>query len=176
MAPVSVRTGPSEGEGGNQVSTMTVPLCTDVEEPLARLEGVRAASLASKERRQAVRAKLLMDFTRFMPSSLAGLGSRALTLLADRANMFANVVVTNVPGPQVPLYVCGARMVAMHGLAPVTDGLGLIHVVFSYCGRVMLTFTSCREMVRDPAFYAQCLEDSFAELLKAAEAAGPAGS
>ena len=169
LAPVSVRMERSGGRGGNQVVTMTVPLATDVEDPIERLDAVRLSSLASKERRSAVRAQLLMDITRYMPSSLAGLGSRALPLLSDRASLVANVIVTNVPGPQVPLFMCGARMVAMHGLAPIVDGAGLIHVIFSYCGDVMLTFTACRDMLPDPAFYAQCLEDSYAELVKAIE-------
>jgi diacylglycerol O-acyltransferase len=169
LAPVSVRTGVSVGQGGNQVLTMTVPLATDVGDGLDRLEAVHRASLASKERRSAVRARLLMDWTRCMPFSLAGLGARALPLLGGRVSMVANVVVTNVPGPQVPLSMGGARMVAMHGLAPIVDGAGLTHVVFSYCGTVMLTFTACRAMLPDPAFYAQCLEDSYAELVKAVE-------
>jgi WS/DGAT/MGAT family acyltransferase len=170
LAPVSVRSDRSAGEGGNQVVTMTVSLASDIDDPIARLDAVRAASQTSKERRDAVRAQWLMDFTRYMPSSLAGLGSRALPLLSDRASIVANAVVTNVPGPQVPLFMCGARMVAMHGLAPIVDGAGLIHVIFSYCGNVMLTFTACRDMLPDPAFYAQCLEDSFQELCKAVEA------
>jgi hypothetical protein len=146
---------------------MTVPLSTEVADPIERLDAVWAASLASKERRSAVRAQFLMDITRYMPSSLAGLGSRALPMLSDRASLVANVIVTNVAGPQVPLSMCGARLVAMHGLAPIVDGAGLIHVVFSYCASVMLTFTACRAMLPDPAFYAQCLEDSYAELVKA---------
>ncbi|MEJ2089950.1 MAG: WS/DGAT domain-containing protein [Gammaproteobacteria bacterium] len=87
--------------------------------------------------------------------------------LADRMNMPFNCVVTNVPGPQVPLYSAGARMVTQFGLGPIFDGMGLIFPVFSYCGTIMISLTSCREMVPDPEFFGRCLEDSFAELKEA---------
>jgi hypothetical protein len=72
-----------------------------------------------------------------------------------------------VPGPQVPLYWNQARLVATYGLGPVLDGMGIIHAIFSYCGELTITATSCRELMPDPGFYAQCLEESFAELSKA---------
>ena len=83
-------------------------------------------------------------------------------------NPIANTVVTNVPGPQVPLYMTEARMVANYGLGLPIDGLGLFHVVFSYAGTLTVTLTGCRDQLPDPGFYAQCLQASFEELRKAA--------
>jgi diacylglycerol O-acyltransferase len=79
-----------------------------------------------------------------------------------------NCVVTNVPGPQVPLYSAGARLVTQYGLGPVYDGMGLIFPVFSYCGHINVAFNACREMVPDPEFLAECLEASYADLSSAA--------
>jgi len=121
----------------------------------------------------AVGAKLMTDYTQFIPSTTAALAARTYTRLgmANRTNPAFNCVITNVPGPQVPLYCAGARMVAHYGLGPLFDGMGLIFPVVSYCGRITISVTSCREMMPDPEFFAQCIEESYGEL-KAAALAG----
>lgn len=58
----------------------------------------------------------------------------------------------------------GARMVTHFGLAPILDGMGIIHPIFSYCGQITVSFTACREMMPDPDFYAECIQASFDEL------------
>lgn len=88
--------------------------------------------------------------------------------LAERMNPPVNCVITNVPGPSIPLYNTGAKMVANYGTGPVGDGLGLFHAIGSYCGQFMISATSCRRMIPDPQFYRQCLQDSFVELRAAA--------
>ena len=77
--------------------------------------------------------------------------------------------ITNVPGPQVPLYNTGARVVANYGTGPILDGMGLFHAITSYCGDFAISATSCRLMVPDPDFYRQCLFDTYQELKDAAE-------
>jgi hypothetical protein len=84
--------------------------------------------------------------------------------MVNRTIPMINTVVTNVPGPQIPLFSGGARLVRMTGLGPVADGMGLIHPIVSYCGELCISFTACREMLPDPAFYASCLHESFDEL------------
>ena len=113
--------------------------------------------------------KTMTDMTQFMPGALAGLAARLYTGfgLATRIRPFLNTVITNVPGPQVPLYFTGARMMALHGLGPVLDGMGIIHPVFSYDGRISIAVTACRDQLPDPAFYAECLQGAF-DALKAA--------
>ncbi len=66
--------------------------------------------------------------------------------------------------------MAGAQLVAMYGAGMITDGMGLIHPVMSYCGDITISFTSCREMLPDPAFYADCLQSSFDELSGGARA------
>ncbi|MGQ3177957.1 MAG: WS/DGAT domain-containing protein, partial [Blastomonas fulva] len=76
-------------------------------------------------------------------------------------------VVTNVPGPPVPIYSTGAKMISMHGLLCLTDGLALGHVVQSYVDQATIAFTACRKAMPDPEFYSECLQASFADLMGA---------
>jgi diacylglycerol O-acyltransferase / wax synthase len=170
MAPISVRSTDQRGALGNQVSAMTVAIGTDIEQPLARLAAVHADATASKEMTQAVGAKLMTDYSQFIPSTTAALAARLYTNLgiANRTNPIFNCVITNVPGPQVPLYCAGARMVAQFGLGPVFDGMGLIFPVVSYCGAITISATACREMLPDPEFFAACIQRSYDELQAAA--------
>lgn len=169
MTPISVRTDSEADTAGNQISATTMSVCSDVADPAERLARVAEGSRRSKELTRAIGARLLTDYSQFIPGSLAGLAARAYSRfgVANRVKPFFNTVITNVPGPQVPLYWNQARLVATYGLAPVLDGMGIIHAIFSYCGELTITATSCRELMPDPGFYAQCLEESFAELSKA---------
>jgi WS/DGAT/MGAT family acyltransferase len=173
MAPVSVRSGKEHGALGNQVSAMMVALGTDVADPLERLAAVRASSASSKELSNAVGARLLADYSQFIPSGTAAMAARLYTELGlgNQMNLPFNCVVTNVPGPQVPLYSAGARLVTQYGLGPVYDGMGLIFPVFSYCGHINIAVNACREMMPDPEFFAACLQRSFDELSAASAAA-----
>jgi WS/DGAT/MGAT family acyltransferase len=166
MAPISVRRESEQGVAGNRVSVMTVGLGTDEADPAERLRRVQRRSAGSKAFNQAVGARLVTDVQEIIPGSLAGLVARLYTGfgLANRVDPFFNCVVTNVPGPQFPLYSAGARLVANYGLGPIQDGLGLIHPIFSYCGRITVAFTACRAMLPDPRFYEECLRASFDEL------------
>ena len=84
-----------------------------------------------------------------------------------------NTVVTNVPGPPVHIYSSSARLESMAlSLICLTDGLGLAHVVQSYVDEAYISFTACRDIMPDPEFYSQCLQESFEDLLAAAKAVG----
>jgi hypothetical protein len=112
------------------------------------------------------------------PALFMALGAQLYTRLglADRVGPPFSTVVTNVPGPPVPIYSAGARLESMMGLLCLTDGLGLGHVVQSYCKEATIAFTACRKLLPDPEFYAQCIEDSFTELRDAARAALASGA
>ena len=88
--------------------------------------------------------------------------------LAKRLPPLYNTIITNVPGPNVPLYSMGSRMVTNFGLGPIVHGLGLFQPVLSYNGQITVSAISCREMMPDPAFYCDCLDESFEDLKKAA--------
>lgn len=166
MAPISVRAPNQQKSAGNQVSAMSVAVRSDIADPLERLVAVFESTTNSKEMTNAIGASTLTDYTQFIPSTVAGLAARLYTNLgiANRIMPIFNTVITNIPGPQIPLYMTGARLVTQFGLGPILDGMGIIHPIFSYCGEITISFTSCREMMPDPAFYAQCIEDSFEEM------------
>jgi WS/DGAT/MGAT family acyltransferase len=167
MAPVNIRdSGDSTASGGNRVSALFVPIGTDVEEPLARLQYIHQETSNSKLVHEAVGAADMTDYGKFVPAFTAALASRLMTETAASAPVPPfNVSITNVPGPQQPLYFCSAPMVAAIGLGPITQGMGLIFPVLSYCGRVTISFTSCREMLPDPEFLEACLTQAFTTLL-----------
>ena len=169
MAPISVRSEDQKGSGGNQVSGMVVSLASDLADPLERLAAVRQSTHQSKEFSQAIGARTLTDYSQFIPGGLAGLAARTTSRfgVAQRGNPVVNVTVTNVPGPREPLYFAGARLVTLMGMGPVTDGMGLIHPVTSYCDELIIAATSCREMMPDPGFYAECIEGAWFDLMKA---------
>ena len=171
MAPVNIRSTDDE-TGGNMVSAMTVQIRTDIEDPIERLAAVNEGTLGAKELQNGVGAKSMTDYSQFIPSTLTALAARLASDwgLMNRMKPTFNCVITNVPGPQFPLYATGAKMVASFGTGPVLDGLALFHAIGSYMGQFMISATSCREIMPDPDFYRQCLQESFEEL-KAATAA-----
>ena len=166
MTPVSVRTEAEKSALGNQVSAMIVSLSTDVADPVERLAAVTASTTASKELTQAIGARNLTEISQLAPGVLIGVGTRLAGRFARRVGVI-NTVVTNVPGPREPLYFAGAELVRSFGGGPVVDGMGLINIVSSYVDQFMLMFTADREMMPDPSFYADCISESFEDLLAA---------
>jgi WS/DGAT/MGAT family acyltransferase len=170
MAPISVRQEGEKAALGNLVSAMVVGLGTQIADPLERLRFVHGEAVNSKAMTNAVGARTLADYSKLIPSGLAGLGARLYTRIGA-ANMHApafNCVVTNIPGPRVPLYFCGAKMLAMYGTAPVFDSMGLINPVYSYGDTIAVSFTADRDMLPDPENYAAALRQSFEDLKAAA--------
>lgn len=172
MAPISVRQDGEKAALGNLVSAMVVSLGTDIADPRARLEHIHADAVNSKGLTNAVGARALTETSQLMPSALAGLGARLYTRLGA-ANAHApvfNVVATNVPGSRVPLYFCGAKMLRMLGTGPIFDSVGLINTIYSYVDDIAISFTADRDMMPDPAAYADALRQSFNELKAATKA------
>jgi len=99
------------------------------------------------------------------------MGMRAVSYAAANTNMPvpSHVVVSNIPGPQQPLYLAGAKVHLLMGLGPLLHMMGLFHAVLSGAGRITINFVSCRSMLPDPAFYQQCLQESFEELRSAVD-------
>ncbi|MCC6925984.1 wax ester/triacylglycerol synthase family O-acyltransferase [Novosphingobium sp.] len=173
MAPISVRSSGEKGDMGNQVAAMIAPLGTHIADPLERLAYVHGQTVNSKAMTDAIGARNMTEISKISPALFMALGAQLYTRLglANRVGPPFSTVVTNVPGPPVPIYSSGARLESMMGLLCLTDGLGLGHVVQSYCKEATITFTACRNLMPDPDFYAQCMEDSFTELRDAAKAA-----
>ncbi len=171
LAPISVRSGAADaGAGGNEVSGMLVPIGTDIDNPMERLNAVHQAAVDSKKLSNAIGAKVMTDFAQFIPGVTMGMASRlsASLGLATAGNPIINTVITNVPGPQVPLYFCGAKLLDQFSLGIVQDGLCLFHGILSYNGRLTITAMSDREALPDPEFYHACLMDAYEELREVA--------
>lgn len=168
MTPVSVRAENEKADLGNQVSAMIVSLGTDVADPVGRLRAVHNSTTASKEITEAVGARNLTDLSQLAPGALIGLGTRLAGQFSRRGMASAvNTVVTNVPGPREPLYFAGAELVRTFGAGPVVDGMGLINIITSYTDQFVLSFTADREIMPDPAHYADCIDGAFDALAAA---------
>ena len=168
--PISTRAAEDvSAAGGNSVSGMRVSLRTDIADPVSRLIMVNADAVASKVYANAVGAQRLVDIAESIPSSIAALGMRIIsaTGLSSR-NPVIHTVVTNVPGLQTPIYMCGAKGLLWLGAGPLVDGMGLFNTINSYNGIVNIAFVSDRDMMPDPDFYTDCIKQSFLELEKAA--------
>jgi len=174
--PISVRGSDRGLDSRNEISGMVTALRSDLADPLERLAVIRDATRESKAIAKAVGADLLTEAANHvMPSTLTGLAMRLASSLGvtNRLLSFCNTVVTNVPGPQVPFYCAGARLVNSVGMPPVVEGMALTHGVGSYCGTLTFAVSAPREMLPDPARYADCLQRSFEEMRE--QACGPAG-
>ncbi|MDC8754802.1 wax ester/triacylglycerol synthase family O-acyltransferase [Erythrobacter sp. sf7] len=172
MAPISVRSSREKGDMGNQVAAMIAPLGTHIEDPAERLAFVHSQTANSKAMSDAVGARNMTEMSKVSPALFMALGAQLYTRLGLANRGVAppfTTVVTNVPGPPVPIHFTGARLESMMGLLCLTDGLGLGHVVQSYVEEATIAFTADRVLLPDPDFYAECIEDSFAALLAAAQ-------
>ena len=170
MAPISVRAKDEKGDMGNQVAAMIAPLGTQIADPVERLTYVFAQTGKSKAMTDALGARNMTEMSKVSPALFMALGAQLYTRLglANRVGPPFTTVVTNVPGPPVPIYSAGAKLESMMGLLCLTDGMGLGHVVQSYVDEATISFTACRKLLPDPDFYIACIEESFAELRDAA--------
>ncbi len=171
MAPISVRAEGEKNAMGNQVSAMIAPLGTHLADPAERLAWVFNRTTNSKTMTDAMGARNMAEMSKVSPALWMSLGAQLYTRLslANRGvgPMFTTVV-TNVPGPPVPIYSAGARLESMMGLICLTDGMGLAHTVQSYHREATIAFTADRAMMPDPDFYVECIHESFEELRDAA--------
>lgn len=162
--PVSIRSddGPAPG---NQISVMMVRIPTHLRDPDERLTYLHDEIATAKEHFDTVPATILQDFSATLPTGLSGLASRALFRMVTVPGLPFNLFVSNVPGPQLPLYVDGATVEAVHpvsAVAPMTGGLNI--TLFSYNGSLNFGVVVCREMVPDVWTLIGYLEDALSEL------------
>ncbi len=172
LCPVNLREDKltNASQLGNNISLMQVNLNTRTAGSAKRLAKVLEATTAAKLAQKASTAKEIIALSKNAPNLLLAAGSRLATRAAFRkgsAVRLANCIITNVPGPQEPLYFMGARLELFTGVAPITPGTGVTFPVTSYCGQLCISFTACPGWVEDPQQLAQCLDESFNEMLKA---------
>ena len=149
--PMSVRETSKRESGANKVSALFTRLGTDIEDPLERLEHLSESNRHAKEHAQAISADSLQDWAEFAAPRTFGLAVRAYAALrlAEKHPVVHNLVISNVPGPPIPLYFMGAEILALVPLGPVFHGAGLNVTVMSNNGRMHVGIIACRESMPD---------------------------
>ena len=163
MVPVSVRPAEERGTLGNQVAAVFCPLPIHREDPEARLGEVSASMAALKERRQAVGAMALTRLGNYTPHVLVALATK----LQGSAPWF-NLVVTNVPGPQHPLYLLGRRLLACHPMVPLTTTTTISVALLSYDGSIDVGLMGDAELAEDLPEMKRAVTKALAELSRRA--------
>ncbi|MCV7423737.1 wax ester/triacylglycerol synthase family O-acyltransferase [Mycobacterium yunnanensis] len=168
MVPVSVHEK-SDRPGRNQVSAMFASLHTDIEDPAERLRAIAGANSVAKQHSAAIGATLLQDWSQFAAPAVFGAAMRvyASSRLTSAVPVY-NLVVSNVPGPQVPLYFLGAQVNAMYPLGPIFHGSGLNVTVMSLDGTLDVGLISCPDLLPDLWDMADDFEVALKELSNAA--------
>ncbi len=158
----------SSGTQGNHISFMFPSIHTDIADPVERLVAIKQENEAAKSRQEKHNGQIVMDSTHLLPTTLTHLViDKAVKYnVANRMKPLFNTVITNVPGPQLPLYQAGAKMMAMYGAGICYDTVGLFHIIFSYNGKITISFISCLTMMPDTEHYATCLKRTMSEMKK----------
>lgn len=166
--PISIRVKGDKQKMDNQISNMLVNIATHIKDPIKRLEYIQEQTNMGKSRHKAVGAKALSKMADAVPFGLANLAAGLYTRynIKEFHRPPFNVTITNVPGPQNPLYLKGHKIVGIFGLTPVLDGFGLIIAAFSYNGIVSITTTSDAKTMPDADKFSRYIRESANELEK----------
>jgi len=163
VVPVSVRSEDERGRFTNRASGWIMSLPVQERDPRRRLSKVRTTTKRLKESNQASGVEVLTQLAESVGSAAVSLGTRFASRLAPY-----NLIVTNIPGPQVPLYMLGARLRAGYPTVPLFENQGLGVATFSYAGQLCWGFNADWDLVPDLHQFVQAIDDSFRELAEAA--------
>ncbi len=166
MVPVSTRSEDERGKMGNKVSAMFLDMATDVADPVERLKVIQQHTQGGKAFEKAGATRAFVDLWDFVPF---GLANRVLRLysrfrVSELHNPVFNCVITNVPGPQMDMYMAGHKLLASMGMAPLVDGMGLLITVLSYNGVLSISPTSSPSVMPDLDQFTRYLRESANEL------------
>lgn len=169
--PMDMRSRRGDNHENNQLGSAFTKLHTNIADPLERLLSIHTST---DEAKNICENTPLVDALKIGGLFSPRLTSRFIKFYVDNQlsrHLPVNIstVVSNVPGPNFPLYSCGAKLVRYHGIGLLTPGVGLFHLIFSYCGTVSITVLADRDILPDPSLYEQCLEEAYQELKAAAE-------
>jgi diacylglycerol O-acyltransferase len=166
LVPVSIRTADERGDLGNRLAAMRGPLPVYVEDPVRRLRVVSEQMEGLKRSKQALGAEVISRFNDFAPPTLLAQAARI-----NFSTRLFNLIVTNVPGPQMPLYVLGREMEEVFPVAFLPEDHALAVAIMSYNGRICFGLLADYDSMEDVETLAQGLDESLAELEEAAAAA-----
>jgi diacylglycerol O-acyltransferase / wax synthase len=165
LVPVSIRTEDEHSQLGNRIAAMRGPLPVYIEDPVKRLEVVRRSMDGLKESKQALGAEVISRFNDFAPPTLLAQASR----LNFSTRLF-NLIVTNVPGPQIPLYVLGRELQDVFPVAFLPENHALAIAIMSYHGGIDFGLLGDYDAMEDIDTFASGISESLGDLLAAAEA------
>jgi diacylglycerol O-acyltransferase len=168
LVPVSIRAQDERGELGNRIAAMRGPLPVYVEDPATRLQVVREAMGELKQSKQALGAEVIARFNDFAPPTLLAQASRI-----NFSTRLFNLIVTNVPGPQMPLYVLGRELEDVFPVAFLPENHALAIAIMSYHGGINWGLLVDYDSMEDVGYIARSIEDALEELLEAAKATEP---
>lgn len=177
VVPTNVRTKNQKGVMGNVVSAMFASLPSHLPDPVHRLALVAESMGQAKQTQRDLGGTILGEWAEVATAPILSSGIRLYRRFSERMRPIYNLVVSNVPGPPVPVYMAGARVVSLVPMGPVFDGAGLNVTVLSYMDRVDVGFMACRETVPLLWSLAEAIPAAMEELLEAArDSAGVAAS
>jgi WS/DGAT/MGAT family acyltransferase len=165
--PIAVR---GRGKaGGNHISALFTSLATNLEDPVERLHTIRAITRGAKEEHGLLGGDMVGSWAELMSPNLFSAAARLYTKyrVAERHRPLYNVAISNVPGPRVPLYFAGSKLVAAYPLGPIIEGVGLNITVLSYADQVDFGFLAAANLLPDVAELAAQLDHATRELLTA---------
>jgi WS/DGAT/MGAT family acyltransferase len=176
--PVSVHDRTEDKEGTTKVSFMFSSLASDIDDPAERLRHIAETNEGAKKDHDLVGASFLQDWAEHAAPNTFSLAARMYSSmrLSVRHPVVHNLIISNVPGPPIPLYFNGAKLVGLYPLGPIMDGAGLNLTVLSNMDSVGFGFISCRELVPDIWELAEDVPKALAELVEAAKALESSGS
>jgi hypothetical protein len=154
----------------NKVASMAASLATNIDDPIERLKEIHRSTQSAKELTEAVRARKIQSVGEVAPPLLINLASRA-AWAANVANVIPvvqNVIVSNIPGPPIPLYMCGARLTGMYAASVLLMWGGLNITLMSYVDRIDFGLTSDPDLLDEPWEIADGIQVALAELMDAA--------
>ncbi|HYL52878.1 MAG TPA: wax ester/triacylglycerol synthase family O-acyltransferase [Acidimicrobiia bacterium] len=167
LCPVSVRADDQRGALGNKVSAMFLNLPVDGRGTVERLQSISAQTRDLKERKQALGAEMIASVSDYVAPTLMSLAARVV-----HRQPFFNLIVTNVPGPQFPLYMMGARLLEAFPIVPLTRNLTVVVGILSYDGTMYFGLWADRDAFADLEVLAGGVDDAYAELVKLARQKG----
>ncbi|MBG7612469.1 wax ester/triacylglycerol synthase family O-acyltransferase [Polaribacter sp. BAL334] len=164
--PISIRGNGENQALNNQISNMLVKIATHIKDPIERLEYIYEQTSLGKKKHKTVGAKSLAQMAEAVPFGLANLAAGIYSKynIKEFIKPPFNVTITNVPGPQNPLYLRGQKILSIFGLTPVLDGFGLIIAAFSYNGLVSITSTSDAKTMPDADKFSRYIREAANEL------------
>jgi len=144
---------------GNKLNQHRVPLHVEIDSGLARLRAIRQSAADARQTADVIGHDLLRQLAEELPTSITS------TVVDKLLGDYLNITVSTVRGPDVPMYLAGAQLNRFYPIGLVKDGIGLNISAFSYCGNLWATVVSCRKMIPDPDVFANCLRQSFDQLV-----------